>query len=263
MDWEYSEPLNGALIAASKNTTRDLTGLGTLGPYNKTSSLYSNYYSDYDPLISRYKARASYFNRPTDPILFDDLDDLTLEVEANSMLSSRYRPSNQTSNPSRYIPSYYDLNKASFNANPLLENDDNDLILNNKTNQNTINNSNIPRNPNPNNNNNNNSNNNNNNNGIKKSQPKISNKLAQQLQPRTNQLNSNIQASLSSPNVYQQKFQPIPFNNNANQNIVNNQPSSSIPVNTSNPNLQQIQVVYHFRNRLGVRKMLRIKYSNS
>jgi hypothetical protein len=238
MDWEYSEPLNGALLAASKNTN-DLTGIGGLGSTFGKTSLYSNYYSDYDPLISRYKARAAYFNRPTDPLLFDDFDDLTLEVEANSILSSRYRPSNQT----RYIPSYYDLNKTSFNnnnnnnannglinnANNILDNDDFDDNINNTK-------ASIPQQPpglrNK---------NNNNNINFKNNNSKLNPKLASQLQPRLNNnnnnnntnTNANIQSNLnnSSPIIYQQKFQPIPFNQPASNH-------SNILVNASNPNLQ-------------------------
>ena len=226
MDWEYSEPLNGALLAASKNTN-DLSGIGSLGGTFGKTSLYSNYYSDYDPLISRYKARASYFNRPTDPLLFDDLDDLTLEVEANSILSSRYRPSNQT----RYVPSYYDINKTSFNnANNGLINNQNNILDNDDYDSN--NRAQIQQQP-PGTKN---KNNNNNNVNFKANNTKLNPKLANQLQPRLNNNannNQSIQSNInnSSPLTYQQKFQPIPFNQPASNH-------SNILVNASNPNLQ-------------------------
>ena len=122
MDWDYSSPLNGALIAASKNSSN--IGL------NSTSLFNSSLYSTYDPLLTRYKARANIYNSriPESIGLFDDLDDLALEVEASELFS---RPSLKPT----YVPSYYNNN----NNNKLLTEpfnlDDNlNSNLNNDTN---------------------------------------------------------------------------------------------------------------------------------
>jgi hypothetical protein len=128
MDWDYSSPLNGALIAASKNSSN--IGL------NSTSLFNSSLYSSYDPLLTRYKARANIYNSriPESIGLFDDLDDLALEVEASELFS---RPSLKPT----YVPSYYNNNKLltepfnlDDNLNSNLNNDtsinNNDRIIN-------------------------------------------------------------------------------------------------------------------------------------
>ena len=65
MAWQYSDPLNGALLAASKNSTSDI-GLG---------SAFQPFYSSYDPLFSRYQPRSTFFNRqPASINIFDEID---------------------------------------------------------------------------------------------------------------------------------------------------------------------------------------------
>jgi hypothetical protein len=83
MAWQYSDPLNGALLAASKNSTSDI-GLG---------SAFQPFYSSYDPLFSRYQPRSTFFNRqPASINIFDEIDDFELEVETDNILTSaRYK----------------------------------------------------------------------------------------------------------------------------------------------------------------------------
>lgn len=89
MAWQYSDPLSGALLAASTNKSESDLG----------SSLYRQYYSGYDPLVSRYQARQNLYHKHPSLDIFDEIDDLTLEMEAESLFSSRNKQ--QLSN---YVP---------------------------------------------------------------------------------------------------------------------------------------------------------------
>lgn len=88
MDWNYSNPLSEALLASRTN---------------QTDLFQKPYFSSYDPLITKYPARPSYINRST---LYDDIDELALQVETENLLTSRYRPINQLN----YVPSYFNKN---------------------------------------------------------------------------------------------------------------------------------------------------------
>lgn len=77
MSWQYSDPLNGALLAASNNNSSD----------------FQPFYSSYDPLFSRYQQRNTFYNRqPASINIFDEIDDFELEVETDNILTSaRYK----------------------------------------------------------------------------------------------------------------------------------------------------------------------------
>lgn len=102
MSWKYSDPLSGALIAAAAVTNpnhhhRAASDIG-LG----SSSLYRQYYSGYDPLISRYETRRNQnLYRPTHVDLLDDIEDLTLEMEAENLFGATSRRTNISST---YVP---------------------------------------------------------------------------------------------------------------------------------------------------------------
>lgn len=101
MSWKYSDPLSGALIAAAAvsnpNHHRAASDIG-LG----SSSLYRQYYSGYDPLISRYETRRNQnLYRPTHVDLLDDIEDLTLEMEAENLFGATSRRTNISST---YVP---------------------------------------------------------------------------------------------------------------------------------------------------------------
>ena len=247
MDWNYSSPLNGALIAASNNNSSNI-GLSSTSLYN--SSLYPSY----DPLLTRYKARANlYSNRLPESIgLFDDLDDLALEVEANDIFS---RPLLKTTSQP-YVPSYYNPNqllpdqdheRPSFDENPVntsnnppfsLKDDSLNKFENSKptkTNKNAKTNQ-IPQQPPPKlSNNNANTRKAGNNHFLKNPKQSTNNQQQQQQQqqPPTNrqyfqqqhtppqqQQQQPFQSAVLTPNYeYQQIFQPVPFNNNQNIQI--------------------------------------------
>ena len=234
MDWQYSNPLSGALLTATNNNSSNI-GLGS------TSLLSSSLYSSYDPLISRYKARANLYNSrlPGSIGLFDDIDDLALEVEASELLSSRYRPPLK----SQYIPSYYSNNNLlSDNKTSLNNNFDGDLYdknteSNNNIQPKNINKSNqIPQLP-P--------------GGTKQNKGKPNNnnlnknlKLNQQpnrqtfAQPKPQQ----FQNQNATPNYeYQQVFQPIPFNQQQYQ------PPQNIQIQAHN---SQQQRFLQYQNRI-------------
>lgn len=101
LSWKYSDPLSGALYAAAgfSKPTRTASDIG-LG----SSSLYRQYYSGYDPLISRYEARRNQMTmyRPTHADILDDIDDLTLEMEAENLFGGVSRRTNVVS--STYVP---------------------------------------------------------------------------------------------------------------------------------------------------------------
>lgn len=106
MSWQYSDPLNGALLAAQKPNSQSDLGLGI-----------SPFYSSYDPLYSRYQPRNNFYDRtPASINLFDDLDDFDLEVETDDILNSaRYRVSNSFQKQPAYIPSYYNSIASDIN----------------------------------------------------------------------------------------------------------------------------------------------------
>ena len=97
MAWQYSNPLNGALLAAGGQS--DSIG-------------YKPYFSSYDtPLFtSRYQPRTNFYS---DRSLFDDLE-LELEVDDSILSPTRYRPPVFNNQPS-YVPSYFNSLKASLN----------------------------------------------------------------------------------------------------------------------------------------------------
>jgi hypothetical protein len=107
MAWQYSNPLNGALLAANGGQS-DTIGLGS-------TSLYKPYFSNYDtPLFtSRYQPRTNFFDRRSPPSIFDDLE-LELEVDDSILSPTRYRPSLFNNQPA-YVPSYFNSLKTSLN----------------------------------------------------------------------------------------------------------------------------------------------------
>jgi hypothetical protein len=110
MAWQYSNALNGALLAASNGGQSDTLGLGA------TNSLYKPYFSSYDPFTSRYQPRASnFFERRSPPSIFDDLE-LELEVDDSILSSTRYRqPLYSNHHQPAYVPSYFNSLKTSLN----------------------------------------------------------------------------------------------------------------------------------------------------
>lgn len=127
MSWQYSDPLNGAFLAAQQNNNTNF-GLDNGALYNQP--LYSNY----DPLFSRYQPRTNFFDKtPATINIFDEIDDFELEVETDNILSARYRvPQNNNNNvlrqPAPYVPSYIG-SKASIN-NLLADSQANDFSSN-------------------------------------------------------------------------------------------------------------------------------------
>lgn len=105
MAWQYSDPLNGALLAAQKNSQSEI-GL---------NSQFQPFYSNYDPLYSRYQPTTTFLDRqPASINIFDDIDDFELEVETDNILTSaRYKVPNTIYKQPSYIPSYF--SKASNN----------------------------------------------------------------------------------------------------------------------------------------------------
>ncbi len=106
MSWQYSDPLNGALLAAQKPSAQNDLGIGGLSPF----------YSSYDPLYSRYQPRTTFFESRAPPSIniFDELDDFELEVDTDDLLnSSRYRVPSTVYKQPAYIPSYFNSTKAS------------------------------------------------------------------------------------------------------------------------------------------------------
>lgn len=105
MSWKYSDPLSGALLAAAAVTNPNhRVGGGTGGSDIGlgSSSLYRQYYSGFDPIISRYETRRNQpIYRPTHAELLDDIDDLTLEMEAENLFGAASRRSH---NISTYVP---------------------------------------------------------------------------------------------------------------------------------------------------------------
>ncbi len=106
MSWQYSDPLNGALLAAQKSSGQSDLGIGGISPF----------YSSYDPLFSRYQPRTNFYESRAPPSIniFDELDDFELEVETDDLLNSaRYRVPNTVNKQPAYIPSYFNSSKAS------------------------------------------------------------------------------------------------------------------------------------------------------
>ena len=105
MSWQYSDPLSSALMAAA-GTTNGVGGVkATAGSGSEiglgSNSLYRQYYSNYDPLISRYETRRQQnLYRPTHADLLDEIDDLALEMEAENLFAS----SRRTNISSTYVP---------------------------------------------------------------------------------------------------------------------------------------------------------------
>ena len=124
MAWQYSNPLNGALLAANGGQS-DTIGLGS-------TSLYKPYFSSYDPLFtSRYQPRTNFFDRRSPPSIFDDLE-LELEVDDSILSPTRYRPSLFNNQPA-YVPSYFNSLKTSLNNAG--NNSYDSLAIENKTNK--------------------------------------------------------------------------------------------------------------------------------
>lgn len=114
MSWQYSDPLNGALLAAHKPTTlnsSDPNAFSTITPFYQPS------YSPPAALFSRYQPPSTNFNhhykrQPASINIFDDIDDFDLEVDTDDILNSaRYRVTTNNAahrpQPTAYIPSYF------------------------------------------------------------------------------------------------------------------------------------------------------------
>lgn len=109
MAWQYSDPLNGALLAAQKNSQSDI-GL---------NSQFQPFYSSYEPLVSRYQpTTTTIINRqPASINIFDDIDDFDLEVETDNILTSaRYKVPNTIYKQPSYIPSYFSKASNDFDS---------------------------------------------------------------------------------------------------------------------------------------------------
>lgn len=108
MAWQYSDPLNGALLAAQKNSQSEI-GL---------NSQFQPFYSNYDPLYSRYQPTTTFLDRqPASINIFDDIDDFELEVETDNILTSaRYKVPNTIYKQPSYIPSYFSKASNDFDS---------------------------------------------------------------------------------------------------------------------------------------------------
>lgn len=109
MSWQYSDPLNGALLAAQQNNQSSDLG---------QTSLYQPLFNKFDPLYPRYQPRVNFLDKtPASINIFDDIDDFDLEVETDNILSARYRvPVNNVYKQPSYVPSsFFNSNNASLN----------------------------------------------------------------------------------------------------------------------------------------------------
>jgi hypothetical protein len=83
--WQYSNPLSSALLTNSNNHL------------NGANSMYRSFYPNFDPLVSISEPRPRFYDRaPASINLFDDLDDLSLELSLNDNFPNRYNNQNLT-----------------------------------------------------------------------------------------------------------------------------------------------------------------------
>jgi hypothetical protein len=124
MDWQYSNPLSNAIIAAKPELNNS-----------------NDFYKSYDPLVARYQPTLKHNSyRSTSAINFlDDIDDFSLSLNEEQFLSSRnLNRSRQYYDSKEYIPTYFENKETSryYNNNNNNNNNNHNNESNNYENQN-------------------------------------------------------------------------------------------------------------------------------